>query len=82
MADCSEVELTFNKTGIWFIEIIAQYRHGWEVGVTEEPPVSEKDAADPMFVSRLQGDVDGDGKYEHVYIRKINILPRPEGQTT
>jgi len=75
--DCSQLNLTFEKTGIWYVILTAQYKHGWAVDQVEVPPVSPEDAANPMFVGRLQGDLDGDGLYEHRYTCKINVLPRP-----
>lgn len=77
VADCSSIELTFDRVGLWQIQMTAQYAHGWAMGQTEEVSTTE-DKMDPLFVTRIQGDVDNDGKYEHVYIRKIRILPRTE----
>jgi hypothetical protein len=78
LPDCNDIDLTFDKVGLWQIELTAEYLHGWAVDdVVEDAPTPEE-AADPLFIGKMHGDLDGDGKYEFRYIRGINILDRPE----
>jgi hypothetical protein len=66
MPGCSPVNMSFPLAGIWELNVVLHFAHEWD-----------EEGWEVLENGDIWGDVDGDGLYEYVNVKMIDVLAEP-----